>query len=216
MSAPVVLHGYCHSVYTWIARMVLVQANVAFDIVETDPFADRPGERPGLHPFGRVPTLVHDGFVIFETSAITRYVDRVFAGGNLTPQTAQARARMDQVIAILDNYGYIPLVRQVFAHAVFHPWEGARADPDEIAAGIGAARPVLAALDQIAAEGRVLNATKITLADCHLAPMISYFLQADEGRMVMKDVPALTRWWGMIAQAPSLVATQPKRNVQST
>lgn len=216
MSTPVVLHGYRHSVYTWIARMVLVQADVTFDTVEENPFADPPVVVRKLHPFGRVPTLVHDDFVIFETTAISRYINREFANDTLTPDCAKAQARMDQVIAITDSYGYVPLVRQVFAHAVFRPWEGERVDPEQITAGIDAARPVLAALDRIAAEGHVLNAATITLADCHLAPMIGYFLQADEGRIVMEDVPALARWWDLIAHTPSLVATQPKRGVQST
>ena len=196
--------------------MVLVQADVSFDTVEANPFADPPNGGSALHPFGRVPTLVHDDFVIFETSEITRYIDREFAEGELTPRTAQAQARMDQVIAIVDNYGYIPMVRQVFAHAIFRPWEGERPDPSQISDGIVAARPVLTALDQIAAEGLVLNGTGITLADCHLAPMISYFSQADQGHLAMQDMPALSQWWNTVRQSPSFIVTQPKRGAQTS
>lgn len=195
--------------------MALVQADVSFETVEVNPFAEPPNGGSALHPFGRVPTLVHDDFVIFETSALTRYIDRVFADGDLTPETARAQARMDQVIAMIDSYGYIPMVRQVFAHAVFRPWEGILPDPDQISDGIAAARPVLSALDRIAAEGRVLTGATITLADCHLAPMIGYFLQAEQGRAAMQDTAALSRWWTAIKQSPAFVATQPKRASQS-
>jgi glutathione S-transferase len=216
MSAAVTLHGYQHSVYTWIVRMVLADAAVSYDTVEVDPFSAHPAARPSMHPFGRVPTLIHGQFAIYETGAITRYVDRAFMDGALTPETAWAQARMDQVIAIIDNYGYIPLIRQVFAHAVFRPWEGVPADRDQIAAGLSAAHPVLSSLDRIAAEGLVLNGTTRTLADCHLAPMIGYFTQADEGRAAMLHAPALMRWWDGIAQTPSLLATQPNRATQSS
>ena len=83
-----VLHGYHYSVYNRIARLALAEKGVAYDRVEVNPFADIPAEYLALHPFGRVPTLVHDGFVLYETGAITRYVDRTFAGPALQPGDA--------------------------------------------------------------------------------------------------------------------------------
>lgn len=79
-------------------------------------------EGPGLlHPFGRVPVLIHDGFVLYETRAICAYLDARFAGPALTPRDAAAIGRMKQVIGTVDAYGYLPMVRQVFAHRVFRP-----------------------------------------------------------------------------------------------
>src|SRR5262249_30093081 len=102
-----VLHGYHYSVYLRIVRLVLAEKGVQYARVEVNPFAaDVPAEYLRLHPFGRVPTLVHDGFVLFETSAITRYIDRAFSGPRLQPQDARAAARMDQIIAVVDAYGY--------------------------------------------------------------------------------------------------------------
>ena len=117
-----VLHGYRYSVYLRIARLALAEKGVAYDRVEVNPFApDVPAAYLALHPFGRVPTLVHDDFVLYETGAITRYVDRAFAGPALQPAAPQALARMDQIIGVVDSYGYWPLVRQVFSQRVFRP-----------------------------------------------------------------------------------------------
>ncbi len=58
MTSGVVRHGYVYSVYGWIARMVLYAKGVNYGWVEGDPFA---GGLAGLHPFGRVPVLVHGG-----------------------------------------------------------------------------------------------------------------------------------------------------------
>lgn len=49
----------------------------------------------------RVPTLVHDGFVLSESSAICEYLDERFAGPRLYPQDPQQRARVRQVQAWL-------------------------------------------------------------------------------------------------------------------
>ena len=40
-----------------------------------------------LHPFGRVPAVVHDGFVLYETAAITRYIGVSIAPTNSTSAT---------------------------------------------------------------------------------------------------------------------------------
>src|SRR5436190_22831101 len=108
----VVLHGYRYSVYVRIARLALAEKAVAYDRVEVNPFApDVPASYLALHPFGRVPTLVHDGFTLYETGAIIRYIDRAFPGPALQPTEPKALARMDQAIAIVDAYGYWPVVR---------------------------------------------------------------------------------------------------------
>src|SRR5690349_1181910 len=126
---PLVLHGYHYSVYTRIARLALAEKGMAYERVEVDPFApDVPASYLALQPFGRVPTLVHDGFALYETGAIIRYVDRAFAGPALQPTEPRALARMDQVIGIVDSYAYWPMVRQVFASRVFRARTGQPVD----------------------------------------------------------------------------------------
>jgi len=204
------LIGYHYSVYTRIARMVLALRGVAYDTVEVNPFVDPPDpDLTQVTPFHRVPVLDHDGFVLFETSAITRYVAARFPGPELVPGDVKTAARMEQVIAIVDAYGYQSMVRQVFSHAVFHALVGAPADPGQIAKGLKAAAPVLRVLDSIAAEALVLDPDRLTLADLHLAPMIGYFVCADEGRTALDGYPALGGWWQVMSRHPVYGATDP-------
>src|ERR1700753_1784694 len=112
---PLVLHGYHYSVYLRIARLTLAEKGVAYDRVEVNPFApDVPAAYLALHPFGRVPALVHDGFARYETAGTPRSCDGAVPGPALQPTEAKALARMDQIIGVVDAYGYWPLVRQVF------------------------------------------------------------------------------------------------------
>ena len=141
---PLVLHGYRYSVYVRIARLALAEKGVAYDRVEVNPFApDVPAAYLALHPFGRVPTLVHDDFALYETGAITRYLDRTFAGPALQPRSPRALARMDQIIGVVDSYGYWPLVRQVFSQRVFRPAIGQPADEAEVGRGLAVAQLAL-------------------------------------------------------------------------
>jgi len=57
-----------------------------------------------LHPFGRVPVLEHNGFRLYETQAILRYLDRVLPEPSLTPPDVKRAARMDQAMNVNDWY----------------------------------------------------------------------------------------------------------------
>ena len=197
----VVLHGYRYSVYLRIVRLALAEKGI---------FApDLPAGYLQLHPFGKVPTLVHDGFAVYETAAILRYVDRAFPGPALQPAEPKALARMDQIVAVADAYAYWPLVRQVFAHRVMRPQLGQAADEDEIARGLAAAPRVLAALEKLASAQRFLVGPAVSLADFHLGAMIAYFVQAPEGAALLASCPRLAAWWSAISTRPSFAATDP-------
>jgi glutathione S-transferase len=203
-----VLHGYHYSVYNRIARLALAEKGVTYDRVEVNPFADTPPEYLALHPFGRVPTLVHDGFVLYETGAITRYVDRTFAGPALQPATPRALARMDQLIGVIDSYGYWPMVRQVFSHRVFRAAAGRPVDEAEVALGLAGATRVLAALEALAAEP-FLAGPELSLADLHVGAMVAYFALAPEGAALLAKYPRLAAWWAKASPRASFAATDP-------
>ena len=209
MADAVHLHGYRYSAYNRIARLALLSKKVAHETIEINPFTQLPEAHLRLHPFGRVPVLVHGAFELFETGAITRYVDRAFDGPPLQPERAAALARMDQVIAVVDAYAYWPMVRQVSSHAFFRPWFGEPSSRAEVDLGLEASRTVLSFLDRIAGEGEVLTGRDITLADCHLAPVIDYFVRADEGKAALFLYPALQGWWEKISGRDELKATDP-------
>jgi glutathione S-transferase len=205
----VTLYGYHYSVYLRIARMTMLEKGVAWSHVEIDPFADEiPADYLALNPFGRVPTLDHDSFVLYETTAITRYIDEAFGGPGLQPEAPRERARMNQITAIADSYGYWPMVRQVFSQRVFN---ARRRTPDEavIAEGLARSRKVLAALEPLIGGGDFLVGDRLTLADLHLGAMIAYFTAADEGAAALGDYPNLGSWWATFRSRKSLAETEP-------
>ncbi|HXP73201.1 MAG TPA: glutathione S-transferase family protein [Stellaceae bacterium] len=206
----VLLHGYQYSVYVRIARMALAEKGVAYERAEVNPFApDVPSAYLAMHPFRRVPVLVHDDFVLYETGAITRYVDETFPGPRLQPTASRERARMTQIISIVDSYGYWPMVRQVFSHSVFRPRVGEPADAAEIRLGIEGSTRALGALEALAADAHFLAGSQLSLADLHLAPMIAYFSAAPEAAGIIAEYPRLSAWWQAMRRRESLAATDP-------
>lgn len=205
------LHGYCHSVYAWIARLTLHEKGLTCRWVEVDPFApDVPESFLEMHPFCRVPVLVDGEFRLYETGAIARYLDEAFDGPPLQPVAAQARARQAQIVSIIDSYGYWPLVRQVFAHGWYRQKSGEAPSAEELAAGLKEAARVLGALEQLAVPGgRFLLGALPTLADFHAFPMVAYFAMAEDGATLLQRYPNLAAWHAAMGKRPSAAATRP-------
>ena len=57
-----------------------------------------------LNPNAVVPTIVHDGQPIIESSVILGYLDEAFSGPTLTPAAPQDRARMRLFLKLIDEY----------------------------------------------------------------------------------------------------------------
>src|SRR6266478_7458609 len=205
------LYGYRYSVYSWIARLAIRRKGRELPLNQGNPLAPDVSEiYLALHPFKRVPTLVHDNFQIYETGAITRYADEAFPGPCLQPTDLRHRARCSQFLSIIDSYVYWPLVRQVFSHRVFRPLLGRPSDLTEVQRGLEAAPEVLAALERLVADTEYLCGADISLADIHLAPMIGYFAMAEEGDALLKVQCKLSNWWSTMSARTAYRATKPR------
>ncbi|TGQ17573.1 MULTISPECIES: glutathione S-transferase family protein [unclassified Mesorhizobium] len=206
MAIPV-LYGADYSVYVRIARMTLEEKGVGYGLVPLDIFAAEgiPAWYLELHPFGRIPALEHDGFRLFETSAIARYVDEAFDGPALQPTDARGRAKMSQIIGMLDAYGYRAMVWDVAVERL------EKTPPDEalIASGLSQAETVLKVLTSLKAKGGPwLLGEQLTLADLHAAPIIAYFLKVSEGRDLLARFADIGDWYARVADRASFARTE--------
>ena len=98
MTTPVVF-GFAQSVYVRSVRLALEEKGVAYRLDEIDPFVREavPADYARRHPFGKVPAFEHDGFRLYETDAIVRYIDEVFAGAPLIPGNADTFSRRPEM-----------------------------------------------------------------------------------------------------------------------
>jgi len=202
---PLVI-GPAYSVYVRSVRIALEEKGVPYRLEQFDVFddADIPSDYLDRHPFKRVPAFEHDGFALYESGAVLRYIDEAFAGPPLQPSDLRQRARMNQILAVIDNYLYWPLVRTIFVQRE----REAEADEVEIADALPAAKRCLAALERLIDAAPFLTGSALTLADCHAIPMFTYFSRTPEARTLMPEQPRLSAWWAGIQGRPSIAATR--------
>jgi glutathione S-transferase len=101
------------------------------------------------------------------------------------------------------------MVRQVASHGFFRPFLGEPSSRAEVEEGLDASAKILSFLDSVAGEGLVLNGRDFSLADCHLAPMIDYFVRAREGKAALAGHPDLQRWWDRTSTRDVIADTDP-------
>ena len=209
MSDPI-LFGAAYSVYVRIARLALAEKGVAYRLVEVDIFAEGgpPADYAARQPFGRIPAFEHDGFRLYESGAITRYVDEAFPGPALQPAEPKARARVNQTVSILDSYAYRTLVWDIYVERMRAAENGRVTDEARIAAALPRAETCLAALESLMGTGPWLAGAQMTLADLHAAPIFAYGMMAPEGRALVARHGAIREWWEMMARRPSMAATR--------
>jgi glutathione S-transferase len=210
MNSPPRVFGADYSVYVRIVRLALEEKGVGYELAPVDIFA--PGGPPEWylkrHPFGRIPAFEHGDFHLFETGAITRYVDESFDGPALQPSDPRTRATMNQIIGLLDAYAYRALVWEVYVERVSKPKRGEASDEQRISAGLQIAATCLATLTDLKADGRWLLGEQLSLADLHAAPMFAYFLMAAEARALIGNYPAIAAWWDEVRGLSSFAATE--------
>lgn len=196
MPNTVTLYGLPRSVYTRIVRLTLEEKAVPYQLEEVEIFG--PGGVPAAHtkrhPFGRIPVLSHGELCIYETAAICRYVDEAFQGSSLQPPTPGGRARMAQVIGLLDSYAYRPMVWGVFVQRVRIPMTGGSTDEALVAKSLKESRIALEALAAIVGNSPFLAGTALSLADLHAYPILRYFSLASEGQAAIGEHRAVAEW----------------------
>lgn len=207
MHPSVTVYGASYSVYVRIVRIALHEKGVPYNLVPVDVFSDEgvPPEHLARQPFGRIPAFEHDGFALYETSAITRYVDEAFSGPPLQPRALRDRARMNQIVAMLDNYAYLPMVWDVYVQRMEASGNEA-IDEARIAGGLEKARLFLGALSSLVGTGNWLCGPEPSLADFHAAPMFGLFTEAPEGAALIREFPSIQAWWERSKVRPSFLA----------
>jgi glutathione S-transferase len=211
-----IVFGAPWSVYVRTVRLTLEEKGSPYALVPIDPFAPGgpPAEHLGRHPFGKIPAFEHAGFRLYEAAAITRYIDEVFAGPALQPADPRRRARMMQIIGVLDSYAYRSLVWDIYVERIARPASGLAADEKKIAAALPKAEICLSALSDLMGGGPWLAGPAISLADLHAAPMFALFRLAPEGERLLVRHGPLLGWWAQISTRPSFLRTRtPPRHV---
>ena len=163
------LFGHPFSSYTWKALIALYERGVDFDfrlLTPEDP--DTAAEHRRLWPIGKMPVLRDGERVLFETSIIVEYLDRLGDAPRLLPVDPDAALRVRLLDRVFDNFVISPMQPRVDDCA--RP-DYSR-DPSGVARAHADLRAAYAWLDgELDAEWAC---GPFSLADCAAAPSLFY------------------------------------------
>ena len=95
------------SPYAWRVWLALEAKKIAYDL-KAISFSDGDHRKPAflaLNPRHRVPVIVDGDFVLYESSAITEYLDEQYGSGvKLFPGDVRERARVRRLVREVDDY----------------------------------------------------------------------------------------------------------------
>lgn len=210
MSQPIV-YGPSFSTYTRSVRLALEEKGVKHQLVEIDILKGANKQPPynARQPFGKVPAFEHDGNTFYETSAILRYIDEVFPGPALMPSTPAARARVNQVLSIVDSYGYGPCVTNLFIPRVLVPSLGGETDMAKVEGAKEPAALFVKELERLLGSDQFYGGANVTLADLHVLPVLAYLVATPEGKAIFESAPNLRGWYSRMQKRSSVQAMMP-------
>ena len=208
MSKPT-LYGPAYSTYTRSVRLALEEKGVDYGLVERDFLqGPMPAEQVERHPFAKVPAFAHEGFELYEVAAIMRYIDEEFDGPSLQPESAKQRARMNQIISIIDSYTYPCTVGQLVIQRIVMPMLGEQSDEATIAEAMPEIEKCMNIIAGLSAGDNFLVGDRVSLADIHLAPIFDYFQSTPDSDPFLQNNTRLSDWWSAMSERESIKKTQ--------
>lgn len=206
----IVIHGVPGSPFMRAVQITCEEKNAPYRIAALDPGAPRTAERLALHAFGRMPTIDHGDYRLYETQAIIRYIDAAFGVPSLTPTDPRAIGCMNQIIGINDWYFFQQVVRTLVFQRVVGPVVlGIPTDEAICAASIADAELCIGELTRLLGDKTYFAGDALSHADILLAPHMYYFAMTPEGDALLKRNAPLARWLERMNARKSMQATLP-------
>jgi glutathione S-transferase len=164
-------------------------------------------EHLARHPFGRIPAIEHEGWDLYETQAILRYIDQVFEGPSLTPAEPRAMARMSQVMNIVDCYAAPSLSNAIGWNLIIAPMFGLPSDLEAVTAAMPLGRTSVDVLETLLGDRPFFVGGQLSLADIMVFPHLEFVPMTPQGRELLANAPRLSAWIERISERPSATKT---------
>lgn len=147
-------------------------------------------------PFGRIPALDDDGFELFESRAMCRYLNEK-ASGKLEPSDIKARAKMEQWISIETSEFSPHAMKFIYNYAFKRAQE-----PTVLEAAGKALEVTCGVMEKQLAKTPFLAGAEFSIADIGFMPYIDYAM-ATPAKDIFSKHPHLMAWWNRVSERPS-------------
>jgi glutathione S-transferase len=150
---------------------------------------NRSEEHLKLHPGGKVPVIDDEGFVLFESNAIIKYLAAKLESP-LYPSGLKQRALIDQWIDFVSHHVHTALSRVLF-NRIFAPFLKIEVDERSISEGLAFLERFLPVVDNPLKERRYVAGGELTIADFSL---LSALDPAEVAQVDLSGYLNIIRW----------------------
>ncbi|KAF8214853.1 glutathione S-transferase [Mycena galopus ATCC 62051] len=184
---------------------VLHELKVPFELIQIDLMAGE-HKTPAFmenQPFGQIPYIDDNGFILYETRAICRYIAAKYPASGLVPTEPKANALFEQAAAVeLTNFD--PSARLIATEKFKQTHLGMQPDQAIIDTQLEILDKKLDAYEVILGKHRYLAGDTLTLADLFHIPYASAVGTVEGDIMTRK--PNVARWYKELVARPSWTA----------
>jgi glutathione S-transferase len=197
------LYQHPLSTYARRVRIALFEKNIEAELVEVDMPGRAHRREPylSLNPYGRVPTLVDDDLVLYESTAILEYIEATHPEVPLVPADVKQRALVSMHMKLCDLQmtrpaGLILLSKRFVPEAAWRLEEMAKAQQE--------VDKHLSIVDRQLVGKPFLVGDRFTLADLCYVPFLEFLVLFET-----PPPPNVKAWSDRLLSRPSSVATKP-------
>lgn len=185
------IYGFDFSSPANMVRMCANAVGVEYQYVQLDPFKGehKSDEHLARHPAGKVPAIDDDGFTLFESTAIMKYLCRK-AGSDCYPEDVVRQAVIDQWCGFVSIHVFMAMGRVTFNRMVA-PKLGVEVDQGSLADGLRFLGQFLPVIEQQLEKSRYLAGDDFSIADICLLAILD---PAEVVELDLTPYPKLIAW----------------------
>ncbi|KAJ7342857.1 glutathione S-transferase [Mycena albidolilacea] len=151
-----------------LVSFVLTEKKIPFEVVTIDLEAKehKAPEFRALHPFGQLPVLDEDGFILYEARAICRYIEEKYADQctSLLPKGLKERALVEQAVSA-ELANFLPHAMKAAHEVTGQSPRGLNADQTVVDEAVAALAATLDVYEVLLGKHRFIAGDEFTLAD---------------------------------------------------
>ncbi|EJD54317.1 glutathione S-transferase [Auricularia subglabra TFB-10046 SS5] len=206
----VLIYGFSQSTCTRRVAVVCKELNIPYEIKQLGMDDIKAKEfLETKQPFGQIPVLEDDGFILYESRAIARYLTLKYGkGSSLLPPTSnlQATARFE-VAASNEQSNFDPSASAIVFEKIFKAYRGLTTDEKRVEELTAQLNGKLDGYERILSKSKYLAGDHVTLADLFHLPY-AYMLENACKSDILQQRPNVARWWKDISSRPSWQAVK--------
>jgi glutathione S-transferase len=192
------LYGHPYSTCTRKVLVTLEETQTPYELIVVDFAKGEHKQQPHLsrQPFGQVPAIDDDGYKLYESRAIARYINQKVRGP-LVPTDLHEFGRMEQWISIETSDFAGPAMKFIFQHTFKRP------QPDEVLRAAGQSLDLaLEVMDARLAVAPYFAGAQFSLADISFMPYVGYLMSSPLQERIARH-GRVEAWWKRVSERPT-------------